>query len=399
MRQRQRGFVGILDRFLQLEASSGIVLLAAAVVAIAAANSPFAEAFHAVWTRSITLHGTPITPRFLINEMLMVIFFLVAGLEIRRETHGGELSTLRRAALPVIAALGGMIAPALLFLAINPRSPERSGWGIPTATDIAFAVGVLALLGKRVPSSLRVMLLALAIIDDIGAIVVIAVFYSGRVVWSGLAVAALGVVMALALQRARVVRAFAYVPAGIVMWIGLHHAGVHPTIAGVVLGLLTPPAGEPSPLEVLQHRLHPWVAFAIMPLFALANAGVTLHPVHGNAQYVMLGVGVGLVVGKPLGIMAATFLATRLRLVELPRRVTWSGIAVVAVVAGIGFTMSIFIAGLAFTNAPHLDAAKAGVLAASVVAGCFGLAVGRWALPLPHEPDITAAEAEASTVE
>jgi Na+:H+ antiporter, NhaA family len=371
----------------------------------------------------------------------MVVFFFVVGLEIRRELDCGELSELRRAALPVFAALGGMIAPACLFLAFNGGTPAARGWGIPMATDIAFAVGVLALLGKRVRPALRILLLALAVIDDLGAIVVIAVFYSSGIKMLGLAVAAAGLALLVLMQKLGVRSAVAYLVPGLVIWAGTYLAGVHPTLAGVVVGLMTPvrawlgpgaladearsaalAVGTPegaldprvlrakvadlelagretfSPVERLQHLLHPWVAFAIMPIFALANAGVHLGEAQldTDGQRVLAGVALGLVAGKPIGVMALSWLAVRCRMAALPAGVTWREVLIVGVVAGIGFTMALFIAGLAFPPGPMLEVAKLGILCASAAAALVGLALGRTVLsavaPQEAAPDVSTAE-------
>lgn len=438
-----------IERFLHVEAASGVLLLAAALVAILWANSPWRSGYEHLWEVPVGLRAGALdlsAPlHFLVNDGLMVIFFFVVGLEIRREIHGGELSELRRAVLPLAAAVGGMLAPAAIFLLVNRDPDTRSGWGVPMATDIAFAVGVLALLGKRIPSGLRVLLLALAIIDDIGAIIVIALFYSKGIVWSWLGLAGLGLGAVLVLQRVGVRRPIAYVPAGVIMWAGFLRAGIHPTIAGVVLGLLTPARAwlggegflsnaeravlrvrseveqghserhflEPladlaharreavAPVVRLEAALHPWVAFLIMPIFALANAGVSLGRI-GEGR-LTLAVIAGLVLGKPAGVLLGSFVVTKLRLASLPRRVTWAGIVVVGLVAGIGFTMAIFIAGLAFSGPAHLNSAKTAVLIASAVAAVAGLAVGRLVLAQPEETseavDISPSEAESSTTE
>jgi Na+:H+ antiporter, NhaA family len=440
-----------IERFLGVEAASGIVLLAASIFALAWANSPWAASYEHLWHVPITFGAGALVStepvHFWINEGLMTIFFFVAGLEIRREIHEGELSDLKRAALPVAAALGGMIAPALLYLSLNGAPAVRHGWGVPTATDIAFAVGVLALLGKRVPPALRVLLLALAIIDDIGAILVIALFYSSGVVWTGLLVAAGAAMAVVVLQRLGVRRSAAYLLPGAVLWWGMLHAGIHPTISGVVLGLLTPVRawfGERGflaethdamdelrarrardghgahdllhplrrirkaqrealpPVIRLQAALHPWVAYGIMPLFALANAGVRVDGLaldQPASRTVLLGVALGLVAGKPIGVSIATFVTVRLGVCALPRGVDWRGIAVVGCVAGIGFTMAIFIAGLAFNEASTLSAAKLGILLASASAATVGLLVGRLVLPAAPAPGaaMTLEEAETST--
>jgi Na+:H+ antiporter, NhaA family len=442
--------VGPIERFLHIEASAGIVLLACALFALGWANSPWSAAYHAIWHLPIGFRVGDLAferdLHFWINDGLMVVFFFVVGLEIRRELHAGELSTPRRAALPVIAALGGMLAPALIYLGLNPAPPSRLGWGIPTATDIAFAVGVLALLGRRVPSALRVLLLALAIIDDIGAILIIAIFYSSGVAASGLLIAGAGVLAILLLQRFAVRQPSAYLIPALVIWGGMLRSGIHPTIGGVVVGLLTPvrpwfgregflhAAGEAlvdfrervhadesahqlvsplqklnqarreavSPVVRLETGLHPWVAYAIMPLFALANAGVTFDQVDfgDGAIPVALGVGLGLVAGKPLGILLASLLGVRLGIAALPRGIGFKELTVVGTVAGIGFTMSLFVAQLAFRSPGMLGVAKLAVLVGSGVSAVLGLACG-WLLlhgsPRAAEQAPGPSDAEAST--
>ena len=441
-------FVRPLERFLHVEAASGVLLLGAALVALVWANSPFRHAYALVWQTPVTLgFGSFVFVRsvhFWINDGLMVFFFFVVGLEIRCELHHGELSDARRAALPVVAALGGMLAPAAIYFAFNHASPGRDGWGVPMATDIAFAVGVLALLGKRVPAALRVFLLALAIIDDIGAIFVIAIFYSRSFAWSGLGLAALGILGVRALLRIGVRRPLAYAIPGVVVWAGCLRAGVHPAIAGIIVGLLTPArpwygeegflaAAETAieqfrsrtegehdehdlleplsrvaearreavpPVIRLESALHPWVAYGIMPLFALANAGVDLGSVHlGDAASIGVTVGIAsaLVLGKPLGVLAFSFAAVRLGIASRPSGLTWRGLALVGVLAGVGFTMAIFIAGLAFREPGGLAEAKLGVLVASGVAGILGLALGRVLLPLA--PEIQAVTADGAEKE
>lgn len=438
-----------LDRFLQIEAASGIVLLVLAAVAMAWANSPWAASYFRLWDTPLGVHlGGAAFERplaWFVNDGLMAIFFFVVGLEIRRESHHGELSEWRRAALPAAAALGGMVAPALLYLAIAGAPSTRSGWGVPMATDIAFAVGVLTLLGRRVPAALRVLLLALAVIDDLGAIVVIALFYSAGISLSGLLVVALGLGLLFAMRALGVRQKLLYVIPGVVVWAGVYAAGIHPTIAGVLIGLLTPvrawlgprgfadtvraeldqlsevPSGALtthglaetlnhvdaarreaiSPASSLIETLHPWVAFVIMPLFALANAGVSLRGLsldHGNAT-VALGAAVGLVVGKPVGVLIACAIALRLRVATLPRGLGARHLVTLGVVAGVGFTMALFIAQLAFRDAAMLSAAKLGVLLASAFAGVLGLALGRGLLRETEHPGAaeSADEAESST--
>jgi len=380
---------------------------------------------------------------WVVNDGLMVLFFFVVGLEIRREIHNGELSEWRRAALPAAAALGGMLVPAGLYLALSRGVPGSfSGWGVPMATDIAFAVGVLALLGPRVPPALRVLLLALAVIDDLGAIVVIAAFYSAGITLSGIAVALAAFVGIVLMQRFGVRAKLAYVIPGLVAWAGIYAAGIHPTIAGVLVGLMTPvrawlgprgflaglvhevdilkEADEPSPhqlgasmrhvdqaqreavapVDSLIETLHPWVAFVVMPLFGLANAGVVIsaEALGPQAGRIALAAAGGLVLGKPVGILAASALALRFKLGVLPTGLHGRHLLVLGVTAGIGFTMSIFIAGLAFEDASSLAAAKLGVLAASAVAAVLAWSLGRVLLgaPLPGGAR-SADEAEGST--
>lgn len=439
-----------LERFLRIEASSGILLLGVALLALGWANSPWANSYFALWHTNIGLSlGTYHFERSLewfVNDGLMVIFFFVVGMEIRREIHHGELSEWRRAALPFAAALGGMVAPALLYLAIAGDAATRSGWGVPMATDIAFAVGILTLLGNRVPPALRVLLLALAVIDDLGAIIVIAVFYSSGIAFAGLLVASLGVLAVLGLQAFGIRQKVVYILPALVIWAGIYASGIHPTIAGVIIGMLTPVTvwlgptrfvqhvqshldqlnqqevesmgshdlnhtlqrisaarrEAMSPAETLIQLLHPWVAFVIMPIFALANAGVAMNGLILDAASASAGLGIviGLVLGKPLGILLACALVLRLRIAKLPHGISWSHLAVLGMVAGVGFTMALFVAQLAFARAQHLlGVAKLGILVASAAAGVIGLIVGRLRLAPTQPPGIalSADDAEAST--
>jgi NhaA family Na+:H+ antiporter len=417
-----------ISHFLHIEAVSGIVLLLAAAIALLWANSPVASSYHALWHMPVSIGlGSYVlsqTLHFWINDALMTVFFLVVGMEIRREIHEGALSNLRLATLPLAAAVGGVAVPALIYVALNGGALQRQGWAVPTATDIAFAVGVLALLGRSIPGSVRVFLLALAIIDDIVAVLIIALFYSGGLDYSGLLIAGAGILMVMGMRAIGIGAAYVYILPGAILWIGLLKTGAHPTLAGVVLGLMTPvlptrsrelplevasravsdlctlakaPAPDAQgllmPLQQLRHAqremlppvtrvqmaLHPWVAFVIMPLFALANAGVTLDGVDlslDGSQGVMLGVLLALVLGKPLGVVFASWLVVRLGWCRLPPGVTWPGVILVGLLAGIGFTMSIFIASLAFANPNLLSAAKLGVLLASLSAAILGLAWG-----------------------
>jgi Na+:H+ antiporter, NhaA family len=385
-------------RFISVEAMSGVVLLGAAAIALAWANSPWAGAYEGLWHLKLGLGVAEFLPacdlHFWVNDGLMSVFFLVVGLEIRREMHDGALSDPRVATLPIVAAVGGVVIPALLYVLINTDPEARRGWAIPTATDIAFAVGVLSLIGKAVPPVLRMLLLTLAIIDDIAAILVIAFVYSSGIAVGGLLIVAMGVLGVLLLQRLAVQPALAYVLPGAVVWFGMLSAGMHPTLAGVLLGLLTPATcafgraqrdpgtrrASASPVVRVEAMLHPWVAFGIMPLFALANAGVSLQGLDLSAAAPLaVGAGIvsGLVLGKPIGIVLASIAAVRLRLCALPAGVRWSHLVLIGLLGGIGFTMSIFIANLAFDDPALLAAAKFAVLVASLLAATLGLLLGR----------------------
>ncbi|MCU1378237.1 MAG: nhaA [Acidimicrobiales bacterium] len=351
-----------LAEFLRTESAGGAVLLAATVVALVLANSPWHTGWADLWSGPA---------HHWVNDGLMTLFFYVVGLEITRELTDGELRDPRTAALPVVAALGGMVLPALLFTAVVGSTAGGHGWAIPMATDIAFAVGVLGLLGPRVPPSLKLFLLALAIVDDLGAIVVIAVFYADRTEPLALLFAA-GMVSALvALRRARVEPLLPYLVLGAGLWLAMDASGIHPTIAGVVLAGCTPRAWR----ERLEHRLHPVASFVVIPVFALANAGVhvdagALDP--PGAVRLAAGVAIGLVAGKALGVFGATWLAVRSGVGRLPEGATWTQLAGVAAVAGIGFTVSLFVADLAFPDAGLQAAAKLGILGGSVVAALAG---------------------------
>ncbi|MFO0667716.1 MAG: Na+/H+ antiporter NhaA [Polyangiaceae bacterium] len=438
-----------LDRFLRIEAASGILLLAAALVALALANSPWGDAYVRFWRAPVGIGVGPLSferpLEWFVNDGLMVIFFFVVGMEIRREVHRGELSTGQRAALPLAGALGGMLVPAAMYLLLAGTARTRPGWGTPMATDIAFALGVLSLLGARVPAALRVLLLALAVIDDLGAIVVIALFYSSGISLVGLFVAASATVGIFGLQRLGVRAKFPYVVTALVVWAGTYRAGVHPTIAGVIVGLITPvrawlgPSGfvegvrreleglrlerdgaddthevetfmdhidaarreAQSPAESLIKTLHPWVAFGIMPVFALANAGVRISGGTSDvtSQSVTTAVALSLVAGKPIGVLVASWLVLQLRIAVLPTGISFRHLVLLGAVAGIGFTMSIFIAQLAFTDARLLGAAKIGVLVASGAAATIALMLGFVLLKARATPGEaqTAHEAESST--
>lgn len=414
-------------RFLHIEATSGLVLILCTVVALVAANSSWAESYLAFWHTDLTIAIGDIvfhhSLHHVINDGLMAVFFFVIGMEVKRELAHGSLSDLKQATLPIAAAIGGMIVPATLYLSMQYGQPGMQGWGIPMATDIAFVVGCLAILGSRVPHSLRVLLLSLAIVDDIGAILVIAVGYTesldGRYLF--LAAAAVGVVHLL--SRIGVRRFPPYVIVGILAWIALHESGIHATLIGVILGLMTPatPTLVPerfreylhekehefqpkkwrrrlhraevvrevqqltretvSPLEYLESSLHPWTAYVIMPVFALANAGVLIEPAN-LGDSVAIAVVIGLVVGKPLGIVLFSWLVIRLGVARLPSGLNWPILVSGSFLAGIGFTMALFIDGLAF-GADGLDTAKTGVLVGSAISAIAGMGLLLWTLPKP----------------
>jgi NhaA family Na+:H+ antiporter len=410
--------------------AGAVLLMAAAAAAVVWANSPWGEVYHhwletpvragiGTFTIEKTLHHW-------INDGIMAVFFFLVGLEIKREVSSGELSTPRKAALPGVAAAGGMIVPALLYVALNPEGPARAGWGVPMATDIAFALGVLALLGDRVPIGLKVFLTALAIVDDIGAVLVIAVFYTEGLslasVSIGLAVFGLAMVANLLHVRNWLV----YLVLGLIVWFAFLQSGVHATIAALLMAFAIPDRplltesdlaerlrgkvddleravrgrdrharataslalgrvieASGSPLRRLEHALHPLVALFVLPLFALANAGVTPGGSIGAAlgEPITLGVVVGLFVGKTVGVFAFSWVAVKVGIADLPDRVAWRQVAGVAAIAGIGFTMALFIAGLAFPDAANLEAAKLGILAASLVSGVVGWSFLRFGCP------------------
>jgi Na+:H+ antiporter, NhaA family len=405
----RRRLVRPLVDFLHTEAAGGVALVAAAIAALVWANSPWDASYDDLWTThlagSLGDWELDLELREWINDGLMVLFFFVVGLEIKRELVEGELRDPRRAMLPVCAALGGMLVPALIYAAFNAGGRGSEGWGIPMATDIAMAVGVLSLMGSRVSPSLKLFLLALAIIDDIGAIIVIAVFYTGDIQGEAL-LASVGIVLVLAaMRRGGVTSIAAYAVVGASLWLALHESGVHATLAGVALGLMTPtqPIRRPdlmdaaeladvssyeaarqtataareavSVVEWLEHQLHPWTSFLVVPLFALDNAGIPLSgDTVGDAltSPVAGGIVLGLVIGKVVGITGFSLLATRLRIARLPENVTWPDIVAVGAAAGIGFTVSIFITGLAFGGDPLEDQAKLAILVASVLAAGIG---------------------------
>jgi len=415
-----------LRNFLHVETSGGIVLAAASVFALVLANSALGAEYLAIWKTEFSI-GFPSMTHSLkhwISDGLMAVFFFVIGLEVKRELVAGELRDLRKAALPIAAALGGMIVPAAIYLFLQWGEPGQRGWGIPMATDIAFVVGCMALLGSRVPPGLRVMLLSLAIADDIGAIIVIAIGYTDTIHWGALAAGVAGFGVIYALMRLGVRSKGIYTVVGIGVWFGFHESGVHATVAGVIIGLMTPTEsavsdsglqrtlgqldqflhGEwdsdtqrrqllqrmqraareaMSPLEWLEHNLHPWVSFGIIPLFALANAGVPFE-LSDLGSDVAVATMLGLFVGKPLGVFGASFLAVKLGLASLPRGVSWLAVLGGGFLAGIGFTMALFIAGLALEG-DALDIAKVGILGGSLASAAVGMGVLMAALPRRDE--------------
>jgi len=381
-----RAATNAFQEFFRTEAAGGAVLVACAGAALVIANSAWADAYHHVLETtiasgprtgllSLTLHQW-------INDALMAVFFLLVGLEIKREALAGELASPRQAALPIAGAIGGMIVPAFFYVLTNGGGPASRGWAIPTATDIAFALGVLALVAPRAPAGLKIFLAASAIVDDMGAVLVIALFYTSAIAWEALAMAGLILVVLIALNALRVRHLTPYLVLGVGLWFFVHESGVHATIAGVLLAFTIPASAAPvsgdavtSPLVRLEHALHGFTAFVVMPLFALSNAGVALTGSFGAG--VSLAVILGLAIGKPLGVTAAAMAAVRLRLAALPDGVTWLALHGCAWLAGIGFTMSLFIATLAFDGTTLLDAARVGILGGSLLAGVVGAVVVR----------------------
>jgi Na+:H+ antiporter, NhaA family len=418
----------MLERFVHSETSGSMLLFGATVVALVWANSPWSGSYFAIWKLPLNLGRRPLFSMDLhhwIDDGLMALFFLVVGLEIKREIVKGELSSFRQAALPIMAALGGMILPALIYFALNRSGVGARGWGIPMATDIGFALGVLALLGKRIPSSLRVFMLALAIVDDVGAILVIAFFYTPQISISALALAGvlLAILVVIAIRKGPI---SVYVVVGFFFWAAVLSSGVHATIAGVILGLIAPitPKWRPEELtdnaepllstfrsqilsndksaaeatltqmdqllrgtdsiaERLERTIHPWVSFLILPLFALASAGVALSTEQLKLAILSplaLGVFLGLVVGKAVGITLFSFVAVRSKIAAMTDGLTWSGIVGVGILAGVGFTVALFISGLSFEDETLVATSKVAVLAASLAAGFIGYTYLRFTL-------------------
>ena len=379
---------GVLRRFLDSEATGGLVLIGAAALALIVANSPLAPAYFAGLERYVAglsvLHW--------INDGLMTLFFLLIGLEIKREFIDGELSTWPRRMLPGFAAAGGMIVPALIYVAVNAGEPANlRGWAIPTATDIAFALGVLMLIGRRVPVSLKVFLTALAIIDDLGAVIIIAAVYAAEIQLLWLALAGLVLAALYALNRLGVTKLTPYAILGLALWFVVLRSGVHATLAGVALAMTVPIRRTPgriederSPLHLLEHNLQPWVAFAIVPLFGFANAGVSLVDVSwvGALAEIPLGIALGLFVGKQIGVFSFSWVALRFGLADCPKDASRAQLYGVSVLCGIGFTMSLFIGLLAFPGAAEVkDSVKVGVLAGSLCSALLGTAILAFARP------------------
>ena len=422
-----------IQEFLHQEASGGILLIIATVIALAWANSPFAESYHNLWHTYLSIDlggiGLKYSLHHWINDGLMVIFFFVVGLEIKRELLVGELSSVKKAALPIAAALGGMIFPALTYTIFNLGTEGASGWGIPMATDIAFVVGILALLGKRVPLALKIFILALAIVDDLGAVLVIAIFYTSNISFTSLLIGGGFLVLLIAMNRMGVRNLLIYTLVGVGLWLAFLKSGVHATVAGVLLAFTIPVssrintkkfknetesllkdfdnAGEHgdnvltnsdrlsiidqienncekilTPLQRFEHGLHPWVSFFIMPVFALANAGVTIGSGLTSAltHPVSIGIILGLFLGKQIGIFSFSYLAVKLKLASEPEGVSWKKIYAASVLAGIGFTMSLFIANLAFNSPELLNISKVGILAGSLLSGVVGFIILKSAL-------------------
>ncbi len=374
-----------LRAFLHGEAAGGIVLIAAAALAMIAANWPatahgYEALLHAQIGPTLAPALGPMTVHLWINDGLMALFFLLVGLEIKREFVGGRLASADRRRLPFIAAVAGMAVPALVFLLVAGDTPGlQPGWAIPAATDIAFAIGVLALLGSRVPSSLKLLLTTVAIVDDMGAVAIIAIAYTDSIRVLALAGAGLALLVLYVLNRRQVMALWPYLLAGAALWLFVLQSGVHATIAGVMTAMLVPIRRDAagSPLHRLEHALHPWSAFGIVPLFGFANAGVSLTGVglETFAQPLVLGIALGLFVGKQTGILAAIWGADRLGIARRPTGVSWGQFYGMALIAGIGFTMSLFIGGLAFADPAQMDAVKIGVLAGSIASALAGAAV------------------------
>lgn len=425
------------EAFFKGQASGGLLLVGATALALVLANSPLRDAYHGLWATHLTIgfddFGLSKSLSHWINDGLMAVFFFVVGLEIKREFLAGELASLRKSALPIAAAFGGMLIPALIYVLFNQQGPEARGWGIPMATDIAFALGILALLGDRIPRGLAIFLTAVAIVDDLGAVLVIALFYTDELSFLALGLVALFFLLLVICNRLGLQHPNYYALIGLALWIAMLKSGVHASVAGVMIGATIPVrprymeedflsrsttlferyrtiGGIPgpfhkaerlgtllaleatchdamSPLQRMEHTMHPWVIFGVMPIFALANAGISLSLDDLQASIgnpATLGVACGLLLGKPLGIFLFSWLAVRLGLADLPQQVNWRQIAGVGVLGGIGFTMSLFITNLAFVTPQLVTDAKVGIFAASLLAGILG-----YLLLARRQPSIT----------
>ncbi|MBC3271005.1 Na+/H+ antiporter NhaA [Pseudomonas sp. SWRI81] len=374
-------------RFFQLEAASGLLLIAAAILALIINNSPLSWLYTGLLDTPVVaqIGALKIAKPLLlwINDGLMAMFFLLIGLEVKREVLDGQLSKPSQIVLPGAAAIGGMLVPALIYWFLNRDNPAAlSGWAIPTATDIAFALGVLALLGKRVPVSLKLFLMTLAIIDDLGAIVIIAIFYSGELSTLSLGLAAACIAALVAMNRLGVVKLGPYMIIGLILWVCVLKSGVHATLAGVTLAFCIPlrtKNAEPSPLLTLEHALHPWVAYGILPLFAFANAGLSLSgvTVESFTHDVPMGIAIGLLLGKTIGVFGLTWLAVKIGIAALPQGANWGQILGVAILCGIGFTMSLFVGSLAFEPgvSDYAGMDRMGILTGSILAAVIGYVV------------------------
>lgn len=386
--------VNKIQEFMKFDASSGLVLMAMTVLALIAANTGLSGLYNGFLETNVRLGigGFEISkPAVLwINDGLMAIFFFLVGLEIKREVLMGELSSIDKASLPIMAAIGGMAGPGLVFVYLNWGSAATlNGWAIPAATDIAFALGILALLGSRVPVSLKVFLLAIAIIDDLGAIMIIAVFYSSELSVNALTLSMLAFVVAVALNRMGVQRIAPYLIIGVFMWVMVLKSGVHATLAGVLIAMTIPlkaKEGDKSLLYRMEHGLHPWVAFLILPIFAFSNAGVSLTGIEMNdlLEPLPLGIALGLFFGKQIGVFGVTYLLVKSGLSRLPKGMNWQHVYGIACLTGVGFTMSLFIGSLAFNNIEMMNSVRLGVLSGSIMSGILGFAVLRASVREPQ---------------
>ena len=371
-----------IQEFIRLETSGGVVLMIAAIFAMIIANTPLSATYDLILGTYIKVgigNFEIAKPAILwINDGLMAIFFFLVGLEIKREVLAGELSSFDKAILPIMAAIGGMAVPGIIFAIVNWGTPENlNGWAIPTATDIAFALGILALIGSRAPIALKIFLLAIAIIDDLGAIVIIAIFYTSELSINALSISMIGFAAAIALNRLGIQRTAPYLLVGIIVWVFVLKSGVHATFAGVLIAFTIPLKAkneDEALLYKMEHGLHPWVAFLILPVFAFANAGVNFTGIGIDdlLQPLTLGIAVGLFLGKQIGVFLATWIGVKSGIARLPENVSWKHVYGVACLTGVGFTMSLFIGSLAFTTADVMNAVRLGVVLGSVLSGIIG---------------------------